>query len=114
MSTPGTIGRPAPYGPRRQHQLRAIDPNTTAASGRRPVGPRQSRQEQNRTRKLQLIPEALARSHMEQRSREAQSQWVADGLAEAQRQARRSARLQRRAERASQRARQALARAVMH
>ncbi len=113
MSTHGTIGRPAPYGPRRHHHLSAIDPNTTAASGRRPVGPRQSRQEQNRTRKLQLIPEALARSHMEERTAEAMSQRMAGRLAEAQRQARRSDRLQRRAERASRRARRALARAVM-
>ncbi|KAB8171180.1 hypothetical protein FH609_000080 [Streptomyces sp. 3MP-14] len=113
MSTHGTIGRPAPYGPRRHHQLRAIDPRTEVAPSHRPVGRRQSRQEQNRTRKLQLIPEAMARSHMEERTREATSHRMAGRLADAQRQARRSERLQRRAERASRRARRALARAVM-
>ncbi|WP_097229782.1 hypothetical protein [Streptomyces zhaozhouensis] len=113
MSTHGTIGRPAPYGPRRHHQALVSEPHTETATSRRPVGRRQSRQEQNRTRKLQLIPEALARSHMEERAAEAMSQRMAGRLAEAQRQARRSDRLQRRAERASRRARRALARAVM-
>ncbi|WP_067225969.1 hypothetical protein [Streptomyces sp. NBRC 109706] len=114
MNTHGTIGRPAPYGPRRHSQLIMNDSSTEAATRRRPADVRKARQEQNRTRKLQLIPEAMARSHMAERAREAESQRVAGRVVEAQRLARRSDRLQRRAERASQRARRALARAVMH
>ncbi|MGO4423145.1 hypothetical protein AB4Z54_31750, partial [Streptomyces sp. MCAF7] len=61
---------------------------------------------QNRTREMQLIPEALARAHMQERLREAESQRSAVRLAAARR-------MQRRAERASLRARRALAMAVM-
>jgi hypothetical protein len=61
---------------------------------------------QNRTREMQLIPEALARAHMEELLREAEAQRPALRLAAARR-------MQRRAERASMRARRALAMAVM-
>lgn len=62
---------------------------------------------QNRTREMQLIPEALARAHMHDRLREAQAESRAVRLVTARR-------MQRRAERASMRARRALAMAVMH
>ena len=61
---------------------------------------------QNRTREMQLIPEALARAHMEQRLREAAAERPARRLVHARR-------MQRRAERASLRARRALAMVVM-
>ena len=62
---------------------------------------------QNRTREMQLIPEALARAHMHDRLREAEEGRQAVRLVAARR-------MQRRAERASMRARRALAMAVMH
>jgi hypothetical protein len=105
MNITGTIGRPAPHGPRRTPDM------TTATT--RPAPERVPGREQDRTRKLQLIPEAMARSHMAERLSEAESQRRAWELASALRMQRRSRRLQRRAERASQRARRALARAVM-
>ncbi|MDT0322696.1 hypothetical protein [Streptomyces millisiae] len=105
MSVPGTIGRPAAHGPRQ-------DPDMTRPT-EEPAAARSPRQKLNRTRKLHLIPEALARSHMAERAREAESQRAAGQLALANRLHRRSARLQRRAERASHRARRALAQAVM-
>jgi hypothetical protein len=55
---------------------------------------------------MQLIPEALARAHMHEKLREAESERRAVRLATARR-------MQRRAERASLRARRALAMAVM-
>ena len=61
---------------------------------------------QNRTREMQLIPEALARAHMHERLHEAERERRAVRLATARR-------MQRRAERASLRARRALAMAVM-
>ncbi|MDT0342564.1 hypothetical protein [Streptomyces litchfieldiae] len=105
MSVPGTIGRPAQHGPRRNSEM-TFTTNELAAA-------RRSSQEENRTRKLQLIPEALARSHMAERAREAESQRMAGQLAHARRLERKSQRLQRKAERASNRARRALAQAVM-
>ncbi|WP_175541220.1 hypothetical protein [Streptomyces aidingensis] len=59
------------------------------------------------------MPEAMARSRMAERAREAESQRLAYQLSLAARLERRSRRLQRRAERASRRARRALALAVM-
>lgn len=61
---------------------------------------------QNRNLAMQLMPEALARAHVEQRLSEAESQRRGHRLAAARR-------MQRRAERASLRARRALAMAVM-
>ncbi len=61
---------------------------------------------QNRTREMQLIPEALARAHMHDRLHEAEQERRAIRLVTARR-------MQRRAERASRRARRALAMAVM-
>ncbi|RKN09002.1 hypothetical protein [Streptomyces radicis] len=105
MSTTGTIGRPAPHGP-----VRDLD---TTPTMNEPTTAGRPRQKLNRTRKLQLIPEALARSHMAERVREAESQRVAGHVARAARLQRRSRRLQERAERASRRARRALAQAVI-
>ncbi|WP_200427870.1 hypothetical protein [Streptomyces sp. NE5-10] len=62
---------------------------------------------QNRTRDMQLIPEALARAHMHERRREADAERQAARLIAARR-------MQRRAERVSLRARRALAMAVMN
>jgi hypothetical protein len=56
---------------------------------------------------MQLIPEALARAHMDDRMREADAERRALRLVAARR-------MQRRAERVSLRARRALAMAVMH
>ncbi|MGX9228641.1 hypothetical protein ACWV95_25245 [Streptomyces albus] len=61
---------------------------------------------QNRTRDMQLMPESLARVHIQDRLREAHSERRALRLRQARR-------LQRRAERATLRARRALAMAVM-
>jgi hypothetical protein len=61
---------------------------------------------QNRTREMQLIPEALARAHMHERLQEAERERQAVRLVTARR-------MQRRAERASRLARRALAMAVM-
>jgi len=69
------------------------------------IGANDSRQ--NRTREMQLIPEALARAHMHERHREADAERRAVRLVTARR-------MQRRAERVSMRARRALAMAVMH
>ncbi|MFD7506729.1 hypothetical protein [Streptomyces sp. NPDC059850] len=82
MSTPGTIDRPATHDPMKQVQTMTTPVSDTPT--RHHSGAPESRQ--NRTREMQLIPEALARAHM---------------------------RMQRRAERASLRARRALATAVM-
>lgn len=61
---------------------------------------------QNRSREMQLMPEALARARISDRLSEAESERKARGLARARK-------LQMRAERASLRARRALAVAVM-
>lgn len=61
---------------------------------------------QNRTREMQLIPEALAPAHVQDRLYEAEAERVGRRLQQARR-------LQRRAERASLRARRALALVVM-
>jgi hypothetical protein len=82
MSTPGTIDRPATHDPMKQ--VPTMTPPVSDTPARHTSDAPESRQ--NRTREMQLIPEALARAHM---------------------------RLQRRAERASLRARRALATAVM-
>ena len=107
MNTPGTIGRPAAHGPQRIDGIRALTARTTDLAAV------DASQDQNRTTELHLIPEALARSHMSERAREAESQRMSRQLAIADRLHRRSRRLQARAERASHRARRALAQAVM-
>ncbi|MEU7158330.1 hypothetical protein [Streptomyces chrestomyceticus] len=97
----GTIDRPAQRDPQKQDPMHPTLTDTTAPAN---SGAIESRQ--NRTREMQLIPEALARAHMQQRLQEAESERRAQRLAAARR-------MQRRAERASLRARRALAMAVM-
>lgn len=93
MNTAGTIDRPLTYDPQKQAPMK---PSTHDLAGTAPEDfttsdAKDSRQ--NRTREMQLIPEALARAHMHDRLHEAEQE--------------------RRAERASMRARRALAMAVM-
>ncbi|MFJ8492204.1 hypothetical protein ACIRBZ_28230 [Streptomyces sp. NPDC094038] len=107
MNILGTIDRPLTHDPKKQAPMKpstsepagsAIPDFTTAGTD---TGSRQ-----NRTREMQLIPEALARAHMHERLHEAEQERRAVRLATARR-------MQRRAERASMRARRALAIAVM-
>lgn len=83
----------------------ASEPSGSATPAVTTIGANASRQ--NRTREMQLIPEALARAHMNERRREADAERQAVRLVAARR-------MQRRAERVSMRARRALAMAVMH
>ncbi|MFE9288294.1 hypothetical protein ACH4NO_06030 [Streptomyces olivaceus] len=106
MNIAGTIDRPLTYDPQKQAPMK---PSTHDIAGSAPedltsTGAKDPRQ--NRTREMQLIPEALARAHMHDRLQEAEQERRALSLATARR-------MQRRAERASMRARRALAMAVM-
>ncbi|CAL9553201.1 hypothetical protein [Streptomyces sp. enrichment culture] len=106
MNTAGTIDRPLTHDPKKQAPMK---PSTSEPTGSMieditTTGATDSRQ--NRTREMQLIPEALARAHMHDRLRDAQQERRALSVAAARR-------MQRRAERASLRARRALALAVM-
>jgi hypothetical protein len=102
----GTIDRPQTHDPRNQAPM--ITPTREPVGSATPdvtiIGANDARQ--NRTREMQLIPEALARAHMDDRLREAEADRQAVRLVSARR-------MQRRAERASMRARRALAMAVM-
>ncbi|MFM9366881.1 hypothetical protein [Streptomyces sp. Da 82-17] len=108
MNASGTIDRPLTHDPMKQAPMKPFAgeplgsaiPETTTESGA--ISSRQ-----NRTREMQLQPEALARAHMHERMREADADRQAVRLIAARR-------MQRRAERASLRARRALAMAVMH
>ncbi|MGD6743438.1 hypothetical protein ACOKM3_16540 [Streptomyces sp. BH106] len=106
MNTPGTIDRPLTHDPKKQAPMKpsTSEPAGSAIPDFTTSGAHESRQ--NRTRQMQLIPEALARAHMHEKLREAESERRAVRLATARR-------MQRRAERASLRARRALAMAVM-
>ena len=106
MNTPGTIDRPLTHDPKKQAPMKPStnDPAGCATTDFTNSGANTSRQ--NRTREMQLIPEALARAHMHERLHEAERERPAVRLAVARR-------MQRRAERASLRARRALAMAVM-
>ncbi|MET9772816.1 hypothetical protein ABZ023_00955 [Streptomyces sp. NPDC006367] len=106
MNITGTIDRPLTHDPKKQAPMK---PSTDETAGSTPEDfttsdAKDSRQ--NRTREMQLIPEALARAHMHERLHEAERERLALRLATARR-------MQRRAERASMRARRALAMAVM-
>ncbi|MEU3651741.1 hypothetical protein AB0E67_02655 [Streptomyces sp. NPDC032161] len=103
----GTIDRPRTHDPRNQAPMSVPthEPVGSATPNVTIIGANDSRQ--NRTREMQLIPEALARAHMHERMREADTQRRAVRLVNARR-------MQRRAERVSMRARRALAMAVMH
>ncbi|GAA2400962.1 hypothetical protein GCM10010420_29690 [Streptomyces glaucosporus] len=106
MRTAGTIDRPATHGPAlrpfpAREPLMTFNSDNHASNHSDMAASRQ-----NRTRDMQLIPEAMARAHMEQRMREAEAEQRVHRLRVARR-------MQRRAERASMRARRALALAVM-
>ncbi|WDV54387.1 hypothetical protein PV963_30525 [Streptomyces coeruleorubidus] len=106
MNTAGTIDRPLTHDPQKQAPMKpsTYEPAGSATQDFTPSGAKDSRQ--NRTREMQLIPEAMARAHMRERLQEAERERPAVRLATARR-------MQRRAERASRRARRALAMAVM-
>ncbi|MER6524862.1 hypothetical protein [Streptomyces sp. NPDC001508] len=106
MNIPGTIDRPLTHDPKKQAPMKPStnEPAGSATPDFTTTGAIDSRQ--NRTREMQLIPEALARAHMHDRLREAERERQAVRLATARR-------MQRRAERASRRARRALAMALM-
>ncbi|MFE2042940.1 hypothetical protein ACFXAZ_18850 [Streptomyces sp. NPDC059477] len=106
MNTAGTIDRPLTLDPQKQAPMKpsANEPTGSATEDVTTTGANDSRQ--NRTREMQLIPEALARAHMHDRLRDAEQERRAISLVAARR-------MQRRAERASMRARRALAIAVM-
>ncbi|CAL9445173.1 MULTISPECIES: hypothetical protein [Streptomyces] len=106
MNTPGTIDRPLTHDPQKQAPMMpsAHEPAGSATEDFTTSGANDSRQ--NRTREMQLIPEAMARARMHERLHEAQRERQAVRLVTARR-------MQRRAERASRRARRALAMAVM-
>jgi len=106
MNIRGTIDRPLTRDPKKQAPMKpsTSEPAGSATPDFTTTGANDPRQ--NRTREMQLIPEALARAHMHERLHEAESERRALRLAAARR-------MQRRAERASMRARRALAMAVM-
>ncbi|MEU3446142.1 hypothetical protein AB0H29_02760 [Streptomyces thermolilacinus] len=102
----GTIDRPLTHDPQKQAPMTSStsEPIGSATPDVTTLGAHAARQ--NRTREMQLIPEALARAHMRERLRQADEQRPGARLIAARR-------MQRRAERASMRARRALAMAVM-
>jgi hypothetical protein len=106
MNTAGTIDRPLTHDPKKQAPMKpsTYEPAGSATEDVHLSDAKDSRQ--NRTREMQLIPEALARAHMHERLHEAEAERQAVRLIAARR-------MQRRAERASLRARRALAMAVM-
>ncbi|MFC8586924.1 hypothetical protein ACFUGD_20620 [Streptomyces sp. NPDC057217] len=107
MNATGTIDRPHTHDPQKQAPMTSStsEPVGSATPSFSPAAAPVARQ--NRTREMQLIPEALARAHMHDRRREADAERQAVRLVAARR-------MQRRAERVSLRARRALAMAVMH
>ncbi|MEU0899489.1 hypothetical protein [Streptomyces massasporeus] len=106
MNTAGTIDRPLTHDPQKQAPMKpsTYEPAGSSNQDFTISGAKDSRQ--NRTREMQLIPEAMARAHMRERLQEAERDRQAVRLVAARR-------MQRRAERASLRARRALAMAVM-
>ncbi|MER5769193.1 hypothetical protein [Streptomyces sp. NPDC001985] len=107
MNAIGTIDRPFTHDPKKQAPMptSTSEPQGSATPDVTTIGANASRQ--NRTREMQLIPEALARAHMRERLREADAERRATRLVAARR-------MQRRAEIVSLRARRALAMAVMN
>lgn len=107
MNSQGTLNHPSARDPQLRH-LPPLDP--TMKTTLRTVSARPAagalRTMKKRNRQMQLMPESMARAHMETRLYEAESeQWAL--------RVRNARRLQRRAERASLRARRAVARLVM-
>jgi|GEM_PF-1813169 hypothetical protein len=106
-AVPGTIDRPFTHDPRHHHTSENQAPTMTTSLTDLPARASDAMAStQNRNLEMQLMPEALARAHMQQRLREADDARRSERLLAARR-------LQRRAERASLRARRALAMAVM-
>lgn len=110
MTASGTIDRPLTHDPLKQalmspHATTSEQPHGSATADFITAGAITSRQ--NRTREMQLIPEAMARAHMDDRMREVDAERRALRVVAARR-------MQKRAERVSLRARRALAMAVMH
>lgn len=97
----GTIDRPLTHDPKKQVPTMNPSLHDSPAPASDAMTSRQ-----NRNLEMQLMPEALARAHMQQRLYEAEHERRALRVLSARR-------LQRRAERASLRARRALAMAVM-
>jgi hypothetical protein len=106
MNTRGTIDRPLTHDPKKQAPMKPSTSEPTGSAIPDLTTPGATDSRQNRTRQMQLIPEALARAHMHERLSAAEEQRRAAHLVVARR-------MQRRAERASLRARRALAMAVM-
>jgi hypothetical protein len=106
MNATGTIDRPHMHDPHKQAPMTRPNSEPVGSAAPDSTTTRATDARKNRTREMQLIPEALARAHMHERLREAEAERQAARLAVAQR-------MQRRAERASLRARRALAMAVM-
>jgi hypothetical protein len=98
---PGTIDHPLTRDPKNQAPMNPTLSEIPAARTSDDLA-----SHQNRNLEMQLMPEALARAHMQQRLYEAEHERRYVRLLAARR-------LQRRAERASLRARRALAMAVM-
>ncbi|MGW3728368.1 hypothetical protein, partial [Streptomyces sp. NPDC000851] len=71
MNTAGTIDRPLTHDPQKQAPMKPStnEPTGSATPDVTTTGANDSRQ--NRTREMQLIPEALARAHMHDRLLEA-------------------------------------------
>lgn len=120
MNTPGTIDRPGTRDPRKQTPMTPTPEEPAGSVTENPTTRGTNDSHQNRTREMQLIPEALARAHMNERLREAERERRITHLVTARRMRRRAERaslrahrMQRRAERASLRARRAIAMAVM-
>ncbi|WP_371617813.1 hypothetical protein [Streptomyces sp. NBC_00454] len=110
MTAHGTIDRPLTHDPLKQalmspYATTSEQPHGSATADFITAGAITSRQ--NRTREMQLIPEAMARAHMADRMREVDVERRALRVVAARR-------MQRRAERVSMRARRALAMAVMN
>lgn len=102
----GTIDNPSALDPFTRH-LSKQDPTMTSTldtASRSDSDATTIRQ--NRTREMQLMPESLARAHIDERLHQADAERRALRIMTARR-------LQRRAERATRRARRALAMAVM-
>ncbi|MCX4660238.1 hypothetical protein [Streptomyces uncialis] len=106
MKILGTIDRPFTHDPRKQAPMTSTDEPTGFTTTDFTTTGVLDESRRNRTREMQLIPEAMARAHMRERLREAEAARPAERLITARR-------MQRRAERASMRARRALALAVM-
>ena len=107
MNAQGTLNHPSTRDPQLRH-LPKQDPTMNASPHHMSGGPaaRTPHSAKKRNRKMQLMPESMARAHMESRLYEAESeQWAL--------RVRNARRLQRRAERASLRAKRAVARLVM-